>query len=88
VHLAGCSSLASHDRQRRKMEVQPGRVAVGSLWKPSWERTVVKGRSGGCIRVDAGRQQPSGDFRDKKTRFKVVVWREGCVLLVYLPEIC
>ena len=52
MRLAGCSSLASHDRQRRKMEVQPGRVAVGSLWKPSWERRAAKRRSGGCIRVD------------------------------------
>jgi hypothetical protein len=30
------SSLASHDRQRKEMEVQGGEVAVGPLWKPSW----------------------------------------------------
>ena len=34
VHFVGCSSLASHDRQRREMEAQPGRFAVGSLRKP------------------------------------------------------
>ena len=30
------SGLASHERQRREMEAQPERYAVGSLWKPWW----------------------------------------------------
>ncbi len=68
MHLAGRSSLASHDRQRREMEVQPGRVAVGSLWKPSWEWVAEKGRSEVGVRYDAGSQQPGGGGR------RVVGW--------------
>lgn len=68
VHPAERSSLASHDRQRREMEVQLGRVAVGSLRKPC--RTEM------ARETEVAREQ--GPIRKPAARYQWHVWQEGC----------
>jgi hypothetical protein len=78
MHPAERSSLASHDRQRREMEVQLGRVAVGSLRKPCRTRMAVKRRSGEDIRMVAASSRVCDSVVEvEKEKFKVVL----CVVL-------